>query len=110
MRRFTQLFTALDETNRTNEKVAALEAYFREADPADAAWALHFLCGRKLPRALNSTMLRKWAAEESRLPMWLFEECYYAVGDLAETVALLLSESTSTLALPLHELISQRLL
>ena len=110
MRRFTQLFIALDETNRTGEKVAALEAYFREADPADAAWALHFLCGRKLPRALTSTMLRTWAGEEARLPAWLFEECYQAVGDLAETVALLLPESTSTLALSLHDLISQRLL
>ncbi len=110
MRRFTQLFTALDETNRTNEKVAALESYFRQADPADAAWALHFLCGRKLPRALTSTMLRVWAGEESGLPAWLFEECYHAVGDLAETVALVLPESASTSSLPLHELIEQRLL
>ena len=110
MRRFTELYTALDETNRTSEKVAALEAYFREADAADAAWALHFLSGRKVPRAITSTMLRLWAGEEARLPAWLFEECYDAVGDLAETVALLLPESASTLALPLHALISERLL
>ncbi len=110
MKRFTQLFTALDETNRTNEKVAALEVYFRAADPADAAWALHFLCGRKTPRAITSTMLRAWAGEEARVPAWLFDECYHAVGDLAETVALLLPESASTLDLPLHELVSQRLL
>ena len=110
MKLFSRLFTALDETNRTSEKVAALEEYFRVADPADAAWALHFLAGRKLPRAITSTMLRTWAGEESGLPAWLFEECYEAVGDLAETVALLLPESTATLALPLHELIAQRLL
>ena len=110
MKLFSRLFTALDETNRTSEKVAALEEYFRVADPADAAWALHFLAGRKLPRAVTSTMLRTWAGEESGLPAWLFEECYEAVGDLAETVALLLPESTATLALPLHELIAQRLL
>ena len=110
MRRFTQLFTALDETNRTNEKVAALEEYFRAAEPADAAWALHFLCGRKVPRAITSTMLRAWAGEEAGLPAWLFEECYHAVGDLAETVALLLPESAPALSPPLHELLSQRLL
>ena len=110
MKRFTQLFTALDETNRTSEKVAALEAYFRAADPADAAWALHFLCARKVPRAITSTTLRAWAGEEAGLPAWLFEECCEAVGDLAETVALLLPEPASTLDLPLHELISQRLL
>ncbi len=110
MRRFAQLYTALDETNRTSEKVAALEAYFREADATDAAWALHFLSGRKVPRAITSALLRGWAGEEARLPTWLFEECYEAVGDLAETVALLLPESASTLALPLHALISERLL
>ncbi len=110
MKRFTQLFTDLDETNRTNEKVAALERYFRESPPEDAAWALHFLSERKLPRAVNSTALRTWAAEEAALPDWLVDECYEAVGDLAETVALLLPESVSSLALPLHELVEQRLL
>jgi DNA ligase-1 len=110
MKRFAQLFTSLDETNRTGEKVAALVAYFREAAPADAAWALHFLTGRKLPRAITSLQLRTLAAEEADLPAWLFEECYQAVGDLAETVALLLPESSSTLTLPLHDLVEQRLL
>ena len=110
MKYFTRLFTTLDETNRTNEKVAALEAYFRAAAPADAAWALHFLCGRKVPRAITSTQLRALAREESGLAAWLFDECCDAVGDLAETVALLLPESASTLDLRLHELISQRLL
>ena len=110
MKRFTQLFTELDETNRTNEKVAALESYFREADAADAAWALHFLCGRKQPRAITSTALRVWAGEEAGLPPWLVDECYHTVGDLAETLALLLPEGASTLVLPLHELIAQRLL
>ena len=110
MKRFTQLFTALDETNRTNEKVAALQDYFRTAEPADAAWALHFLCGRKVPRALTSTMLRTWAGDEAGLPAWLFEECCDAVGDLAETVALLLPESASTFSRSLNELITQRLL
>ena len=110
MKLFTRLFTTLDATNRTNEKVAALEAYFRAAAPADAAWALHFLCGRKVPRAMTSTQFRELAREESGLPTWLFDECYDAVGDLAETVALLLPASTSTIDLPLNELIAQRLL
>ncbi|MDB6171430.1 MAG: ATP-dependent ligase [Chthoniobacteraceae bacterium] len=110
MRRFTRLFVALDETNRTNEKVAALESYFREANPRDAAWALHFLSGRKLPRTVTSTALRNWAAEAAGLPSWLVEECHDAVGDLAETAALLLPDTPSTIDLPLHELIENRLL
>lgn len=110
MKRFAQLFTELDRTNRTNEKVAALESYFREADPRDAAWALQFLCGRRPPRAVSSTALREWAAEEAGLPEWLVEECREAVGDMGETVALILPAAASTLALPLHQLVEQRLL
>src|SRR5580692_4656028 len=110
MKRFTRLFTELDETNRTNEKVAALENYFREVTPADAAWALFFLCGQKVPRAVTSTNLRNWISEESQFPPWMVEECYDAVGDLAETAALLLREATSTMSLTLTELIQTRLL
>jgi DNA ligase-1 len=110
MKRFTQLFVELDETNRTSEKVTALENYFRSVPVSDAAWALYFLCGRKISRAVTSTDLRRWIAEESKLPDWLVEECYDAVGDLAETAALLLPENKSTLDLPLHEFVATRLL
>ncbi len=110
MKRFTELFTELDETNRTNEKVAALERYFREAPAADAAWAFHFLAGRKIGRAVNSTAMRSWAAEEADLPAWLVADCHEAVGDLAETIALLLPEPATDITLPLHELIEQHLL
>lgn len=110
MKRFTHLFRELDETNRTNEKVAALEKYFRASVPAEAAWALYFLCGRKVPRAVSSTNLRNWIAEESKFPAWLVEECYDAVGDLAETAALLLPENESALDLPLDEFVQTRLL
>ncbi|MBD0333688.1 MAG: ATP-dependent DNA ligase, partial [Chitinophagaceae bacterium] len=33
-----------------------------------------------------------WAVEISNLPWWLFEESYHVVGDLAETIALLLPD------------------
>ncbi len=110
MKRFAQLYTELDQTNRTNEKVAALESYFREAAPEDAAWALTFLCGHTLPRAVTSTTLRAYAAEEARLPEWLMDECYDAVGDLAETVALILPRVESKTSMPLHVLVEKRLL
>src|SRR5512135_1119464 len=90
MRRFTRLYFELDATNRTGEKVAALERYFAEASPADAAWALYFLTGRRLKRAIPYMRLREWAAEAAGLPLWLLDECYDAVGDLSETIALLL--------------------
>lgn len=110
MKHFTQLYSELDRTTRTNEKVAALEAYFLEATPADAAWALYFLCGRKLPRVITSTNLRLLATEEAKLAPWLVDECYSAVGDLAETLALILPDAAVQEPLPLHRLVEERLL
>lgn len=110
MQRFTQLFTELDQTNRTSEKQAALERYFREAPAADAAWALFFLTGRKLGRAVNTRRLREWAAEAATIPLWLLEECYDAAGDLAETLALVLPDPGTGSDEPLHKLVHERLL
>lgn len=110
MKRFAQLFTELDQTNRTSEKVSALVAYFSAAEPASAAWALHFLSGRRLKRLVPVSALQTWATEESGLSTWLLQECYETVGDLAETLALILPERASGSDLPLHEFIEQRVL
>jgi DNA ligase 1 len=110
VKRFAQLFTAIDETNRTNEKVEAMVQYFRDADPADAAWAVYFLSGGRPKRLIPVRRLAEWAMAEAGIADWLFEESYDAVGDLAETMSLLLPESTSTTDEPLHVLIEQRLL
>lgn len=107
MRRFTQLYCEIDESNRTSEKVAALERYFREAPPEDAVWALFFLTGARIPRPVNSTLLREYTAQESGFPEWLVEECHEAVGDLAETLALLHPGSGEGTKSPLHELVEQ---
>ena len=90
MRRFTALFMALDATTSTRAKVAALAGYFRSAPPHDVAWAVYFLTGRKLKRLVGSRDLREAAIDAAGVPPWLFESCYEAVGDLAETIALLL--------------------
>ncbi len=93
MKEFARLYTALDETTSTNEKVAALVRYFGAAPPADAAWAVHFLIGRRPKRLVSTPKLRAWAAGEAGIPDWLFEESYHAVGDLAETITLLLPDT-----------------
>lgn len=110
MRQFTQLFTELDATTRTVEKVAALESYFTAVDPRDAAWALYFLVGRKVKRAVNTRLLREWVADETGLPLWLVEDSYDAVGDFAETLALLLTDHSTSSDSPLHQLVEERLL
>jgi DNA ligase 1 len=116
VRRFARLFTAIDETNRTNEKVDAMVDYFREADPADAAWAVYFLGGGRPKRLIAIRRLAAWAMQESGVPDWLFEESYDSVGDLAETISLLLPEthgeslSPAQRGEPLHVVIEQRVL
>jgi DNA ligase-1 len=109
VRRFSALYAAIDATNRTSEKVMALEDYFRSAPPEDAAWALYFLTGGRLKRLVHTRRLRELAAEASGWPLWLVEESYDAVGDLAETVALLLPEAGTGSDEPLHRMVAGRL-
>jgi len=99
---FAELYVAIDETTRTNEKVEALARYFARASPSDAAWAVYFLIGRKPKQAVPSKKLRAWAAEAAGVPDWLFDESYDAVGDVAETVALLLPTPETSSDLPLN--------
>ena len=110
MRRFAQLFAAIDETMRTNEKVDAMVDYFRTADPADAAWAVWFLSGGRPKRLIPVRRLASWAMAEADVSDWLFAECYDAVGDLAEAMSLLLPDGESSSDLPLHRWITERLL
>ncbi|MFM9058032.1 MAG: ATP-dependent DNA ligase [Planctomycetaceae bacterium] len=92
MRAFTNLYWRLDATTSTNEKVVALREYFAAAPHDDAACALAVLRGDRQLRAVSTVQLREWAAAAAGYPAWLVEECYAHVGDLAETLALLLPE------------------
>lgn len=107
MRRFAQLFAALDQTTKTNTKVAALAQYFEDAHSPDKLWTIALLSHRRPRRTVNTTLLREWAAEMSGLPQWLFEESYHVVGDLAETIALILPPPESTSKQPLSYWIRQ---
>lgn len=93
MRRFTQLFRAVDATTSTNEKVKALQQYFRSEHPANAVWALYLLLGKTRKRLITSRILREIFLQISDIPEWLFEESYAHVGDSAETIALLLRDT-----------------
>jgi DNA ligase-1 len=110
VKRFAQLFTAIDETTRTTEKVEAMVEYFRAADPRDAAWAVYFLSGGRPKRLIPVRRLATWAMEEAGIPDWLFSESYEAVGDLAETMSLLLPDGDNSSDTPLHVWIEERVL
>ncbi len=90
MKHFAALFTELDSTTSTNAKVAALQGYFKLASPLDAAWAVYFLSGGKPRQVVKTATLRALACEAAGIDDWLFDECYHAVGDLAETIAYVL--------------------
>ncbi len=92
MREFARLYAELDETTATNRKLDALKAYFGSASPENAAWAVYFLAGGKPRQAVPVKLLRQYATEYAMLDEWLFDECYHAVGDLAETIAHILPE------------------
>ena len=87
MKKFATLFTELDTTTSTNAKIQALQRYFALASPEDAAWAVYFLAGGKPRQVVRTATLRALACEVAGIEDWLFDECYHAVGDLAETIA-----------------------
>jgi DNA ligase-1 len=110
MKEFAALFLALDSTTSTRKKTDALLAYFRSAQPADAAWALYFLAGGKPRQTVPTGLMRAAAREMAGIPEWLFDESYDVVGDLAETIAHVLPPALQTIELPLHVWIEERLL
>ena len=110
MKLFARLYRDLDETTKTSRKVDALARYFVEARPQDAAWALHFLSGRRIKRLLPAATLAHLALETAGISEWLFGECIDAVGDLAEAAALILPQPTSAESVPLAVLIEERVL
>ncbi len=110
MKAFAELYAALDQTTKTNGKVAALTRYLSKAPPEDATWAVSFLIGRRPKRLLESRKLAGWAIAEAGVPDWLFSECYDAVGDFAETIALLLPGAETSSPLTLHVWLEDRLL
>jgi DNA ligase-1 len=103
MRQFAELVQILGTSTKTNEKLDALSGYFATANDKDKVWVIAIFSGRRPKRAVNTTQLWTWCNELVGLPTWLFEECYHAVGDLAETIALLLPEGIKSAAsFPLH--------
>ncbi|MBN3519342.1 ATP-dependent DNA ligase [Algoriphagus lutimaris] len=109
MKKFAELIEELDATTKTNRKVAALAAYFERASESDKIWTIAVLSHRRPPRPVNTTLLRQYAAELAEIPLWLFEDSYHIVGDLAEAIALVIPnnemKSQKSLAGILEELI-----
>jgi len=107
MKNFAELIKTLDSTNKTTLKVAALTQYFKLANDKDKVWTIAILSHRRPPRPVNTTLMREWASELSQIPLWLFEESYHIVGDLAETIALVIPPSDETSEKSLYQFLDE---
>lgn len=87
---FVDLVHTLGTATKTNDKLEALARYFSLASDEDKVWVIAIFSGRRPKRAVNTAALTRWCIEIVDIPSWLFEESYHTVGDLAETIALLL--------------------
>lgn len=105
MKAFSELFTRIDQTTSTNEKIDALVHYFSIADDKDIAWCVALLTHKRPKRTVRSGELRDWSVAMSNIPQWLLEESYHIVGDLAETITLLLPKNSLHNNYQLHAII-----
>ncbi len=107
---FANLVRVIGTSTKTNDKIDALTQYFSTANDKDKVWMIAIFSGRRPRRMVNSTQLIEWCIEMADLPGWLFGECYHTVGDLGETISLLLPEQNidvNATSLPLHYYIEQ---
>ena len=112
MKRFAALFAAIDHTTSTNAKVEAMVAYLSSAPPADAAWAVFFLTGRRLKRLIPARSISQWTMTATGISEWMIGECYAVVGDGAETATLILDQlpAAPAPALSLAQWVEDRIL
>jgi len=103
LKRFTELIQQLETSNKTNDKIAALVAYFSTADEKDKTYVIAMFTGKRPKRPVTTALLKEWAIEKSGIPAWLFAESYHSVGDLSETIALILPPPEKETDLKLHK-------
>jgi DNA ligase-1 len=102
MKDFSNLISAIEITNKTNAKIEALVHYFRTAPDKDKLWLIALFTGKRPSRPVKSTLMKEWCMEITNLPEWLFSESYSTVGDLGETLALLLPNPKNSIEKPIH--------
>lgn len=108
MIRFTKLVQDLDQTTSNNRKVEILTQYFLQPEgDKSKLWAIALFTGKRPSRIVNTSLIRSWCAEVANIPLWLFEQNYHIIGDLAETISLVLPLHASRLETKLDEMIDQ---
>ncbi len=107
MKRFSQLIQEIELSNKTNDKIASLVSYFNESEEKDKPYVIAMFTGKRPKRSINTNLIKQWAIELSGIPEWLFLESYHTVGDLSETIALILPLANRLVEKPLHQWIAE---
>lgn len=102
MKTFTRLFEQLDSTTKTSRKIELLIQYLSQTPEEDKIWGIALLLGKRPKRPVKTSLMKQWAAEIAGIPDWLFDESYHIVGDLGETIAMLVPRTQSEVDKPLH--------
>ncbi len=103
MKNFAELINALESTNKTNAKIDAIIDYLERAPDDDKVWFIALFTGKRPKRNVNSNYMKEWALDITKLPFWLFQESYSSVGDLGETISLILPPPTEKIERSLSE-------
>ena len=96
LKKFSELFTALDSINSTNDKIDVLKSYFLSNEPIDNSWAIYLLTGKSNKRFISGRYLKNLFSQIYDYPQWLIDTCYLKVGDSAEVITLLLKNKTDS--------------
>src|SRR5690606_22354267 len=107
MKHFAELISSLESSNKTTAKVDAMVHYLRTAPENDKLWFLALFTGKRPKRPVNTNFLRQWALEIIQLPEWLFLESYSSVGDLGETISLILPPPQNNIEKSLSQWMSE---
>ena len=107
MKHFAELILALESSNKTTAKIDAMVHYLQTADEKDKLWFLALFTGKRPKRPVNSNFLKLWALEIIQLPEWLFLESYSSVGDLGETLSLILPAPENNIDKSLNQWITE---
>lgn len=94
MKHFADLINALESTNKTNAKIDAIIDYLERAPDEDKVWFIALFTGKRPKRNVSTSSMKEWALDITKLPFWLFQESYSSVGDLGETLSLILPQPT----------------
>lgn len=89
---FAELIKALGIETKTNDKLKSLVHYFQQSNDQDKIWLIALFTGRRPKRTIKTSLLTQWCLDITQISPWLFTECYHTVGDLSETIALLIPD------------------